>query len=136
MAIHRNVGPATLQVHQAHEWQHAAFRWRVRAWSAGECFDKCQSVDAGRGVKFQQSKFVGSGRTSTKATLISSLEACDRVVVVDVTGFPLVRFIPIDATRLISAAHTERLTSSGWSKSRLYDWLREKYDVSEITLAL
>lgn len=86
------------------------------------------------GVKFQQSKYVGIGRKSTKETLISSLEACDRVVVVDIVGFPTVRFIPIDATRLISAAHKERLTSAGWTKAKLYAWLKETYTVSEITL--
>lgn len=88
------------------------------------------------GIKFQQSKFVGSGRSSTKEGLLSSLEACDRVVVVDITGFPEVLFIPIEATRLLSAAHRDVLTVNGWSKDRLYDWLGQTYRVSTIQLAL
>ena len=106
------------------------------AFALGQLGDAAISVKAltRGGVKFQQSKYVGFGRSSTKETLISSLEGCDRVVVVDVTGFPVVRFIPIDATRLISAAHTGRLTVSGWSRARLDDWLAEVYDLSEIDL--
>lgn len=88
------------------------------------------------GVKFQQSKYVGYGRGTDKSGLVASIEASDRVVLVDITDFPVVRFIPIDSTRLVSAAHTERLTVSGWSKAKLYEWLEEVYDLSEISLSL
>jgi hypothetical protein len=88
------------------------------------------------GVKFQQSKFVGYGRTTTKENLIASVEACDRVVVVDITEFPKVRFIPLDGTRLVSAVHNRKLTANGWSKARLLNWLSETYDVSEVILAI
>ncbi|OYX19612.1 MAG: hypothetical protein B7Z04_08905 [Rhodobacterales bacterium 32-66-9] len=88
------------------------------------------------GVKFQQSKDVGVGRKSTKQKLVSSLEACDRVVVVDLTEFPVVRFIPIESTRLISAAHSDRLRVGGWKKNALEAWLEEVYEVSEITLQI
>lgn len=90
----------------------------------------------GSGIKFQQSKYIGIGRSSSKDGLLDSLESCDRVVVVDVTGFPIVSFIPIDATRLVSAAHKDQLTFNGWSKAKLYAWLSQTYDVSDITLAL
>lgn len=88
------------------------------------------------GIKFQQSKYVGSGRGTNKTGLIASLEACDRIVVVDIRDFPIVSFIPIDATRLLSAAHTNILTVNGWSATSLYNWLRATYDVREVTLKL
>jgi len=108
------------------------------AFALGQLGNAAISVKAltGKGVKFQQSKYVGVGRTSTKETLISSLEACDRVVVVDVTGFPVVRFIPIESTRLVSAAHTGRLKTGGWTRKSLMVWLEETYEISELILTL
>jgi hypothetical protein len=88
------------------------------------------------GLKFQQSKFVGYGRGTDRDGLVSSIEASDRVVVVDITEFPIVRFLPLDSTRLVSAAHTGRLTVNGWSKQKLYAWVSEVYDVSEVPLSL
>jgi hypothetical protein len=88
------------------------------------------------GVKFQQSKFVGFGRKTTKDDLIASVEACDRVIVVDIADFPSVRFIPLDGTRLVSAVHQGRLTANGWSRAQLGKWLSETYDVSEVLLAI
>ena len=88
------------------------------------------------GVKFQQSKFVGSNRKGTKADLVASVEACDRAIVVDITEFPSVRFIPIDGTRLVSAVHTGSLGLNGWKKTKVYNWLNETYDVSEAELAI
>lgn len=88
------------------------------------------------GIKFQQSKFVGFGRSTDKDGLIASLEACDRVVIVDLTEFPTVAFIPVDGTRLVSAAHKGALTTNGWSKAALRKWLDVTYAVSEVTLTL
>lgn len=87
-------------------------------------------------VKFQQSKYVGYKRGTDKSGLVASIEASDRVVVVDITEFPTVRFLPIDSTRLVSAAHTGRLTVNGWSKAKLYNWLEEVYNLSEVSLSL
>lgn len=104
----------------------------------GQLRDAAVSVKAltRGGVKFQQSKYVGFGRGTDKSGLIASIEASDRVVIVDITEFPVVRFLPVDSTRLVSAAHTGRLTVNGWSKQRLYEWLDEVYDLSEVSLAL
>jgi hypothetical protein len=88
------------------------------------------------GIKFQQSKYVGFGRSTNKEGLIASLEACDRVVVVDIREFPIVSFIPIDGTRLVSAAHGDVLTVNGWSGTALYAWLTRTYDITEMTLSL
>jgi hypothetical protein len=88
------------------------------------------------GVKFQQSKFVGFRRSGSKDDLLASVEACDRVIVVDVTDFPVVRFIPIDGTRLVSAVHTGQLGTNGWRPARLRSWLNETYEVSETVLTI
>lgn len=90
----------------------------------------------GNGVKFQQSKDVGAGRTSTVDGLIRSLEACDRVIVVDLVEFPLVVFIPIDTTRLIGAVNRKELGVSGWKRDRLYQWLDATYDWKWLDLAI
>jgi hypothetical protein len=88
------------------------------------------------GVKFQQSKFVGSSRSATTADLVASVEACDRVIVVDITAFPSIRFIPIDGTRLVSAVHRGELGLTGWKPQRLNSWLNATYDVSEVDLVI
>jgi hypothetical protein len=103
----------------------------------GQLRDVNVSVKAltNRGIKFQQSKYVGFGRSTDQAGLIASIEACDRIVVVDITEFPSVSFVPIDSTRLIGAAHTGQLTVRGWRKPGLYRWVEQTYAVTEVTLA-
>jgi hypothetical protein len=88
------------------------------------------------GIKFQQSKDVGSGRSSDREKLIAALEGCDRVVVVDITGFPEVVFWPLDTRRLLSAAHSGRLGIRGWSRIQMLAWLAEVYDLQTIDLDL
>lgn len=90
----------------------------------------------GSGVKFQQSKFVGSRRFGGKDELILSLEKCDRVVVVDITAFPVVDFIPVDGNRLLSAAHTGALTKGGWSRKRFYECLTQTYLATVLTSSI
>ena len=88
------------------------------------------------GIKFQQSKYVGYGRKTDQEGLIASIEACDRIIVVNITEFPTVRFIPIDAPRLVGAAYRGTLTTSCWRKPAFYAWLHATYDVSEVTLSI
>jgi hypothetical protein len=87
-------------------------------------------------LKFQQSKYVGFGRKTDKEGLIKSIEECDRIVVVDLTEFPTVRFLPIDTARLVGAAHKGELTTNGWSNRQLYAWANTTYEISEIELAI
>jgi hypothetical protein len=87
-------------------------------------------------LKFQQSKYVGFGRKTDKDGLIKSIEECDRIVVVDLTEFPLVRFLPIDSARLVGAAHKDELTTNGWSHKQLHTWVKKTYELSEIELAI
>jgi hypothetical protein len=88
------------------------------------------------GVKFQQSKDVGSGRKSDRAKLIASLEGCDRVVVVDITSFPEVVFYPIDTRRLLSAAHSGRLGIGGWSPIQFKAWISETYHLGVVEIGI
>jgi hypothetical protein len=57
-----------------------------------------------RGIKFQQSKYIGSGRQCTQDNLIESLQKADYELVVDCTDFPIVLFIPIKTSDLIILA--------------------------------
>jgi hypothetical protein len=86
------------------------------------------------GVKFQQSKDVGFGRTSTKEGLLASLEACDRVIVVDITQFPEVEFLPLETTRLVSAVHNGLLTVNGWKRTTVHSWMNSIYEVEAVDL--
>jgi hypothetical protein len=85
-------------------------------------------------LKFQQSKYVGFGRKTNKDGLIKSIEECDRIVIVDLTEFPIVRFLPIDSARLVGAAHKGDLTTNGWSHKQVQAWVKKTYDISEIEL--
>lgn len=83
-----------------------------------------------RGVKFQQSRDVGSGRASTRDRLIAAIEGCDRVLVVDIVEFPTVSFVPVDATRLVGAVHRGDLKVRGWTRAQFYAWVMATYSVS------
>ncbi len=87
-----------------------------------------------KNAKFQQSRDVGSGRSATRDGLLGALEACDRVIVVDLTLFPAVSFLPLETTRLVTAVHHKRLGTSGWSKAQAYRWLDDVYDWSILDL--
>lgn len=52
-------------------------------------------------LKFQKSKFIGSNRSATMDDLISSIEDVERYVVVDLRGFPVLDFYPLDTKALL-----------------------------------
>jgi hypothetical protein len=67
-------------------------------------------------IKFQKSKFIGSGRSATPNDLLESVEAVERIVLVDLRQFPILNFYPIDSKdilRLIRNSH-------GWMASVRY----------------
>lgn len=88
------------------------------------------------GVKFQKSKFVGSGRKCTPANLMESLAETSKVLVVDIRDFPTVCFVPVDTKDLMAAASAGLLTPSGWNEVKFYGWLREKFTVSRVSVQL
>lgn len=70
------------------------------------------------GVKFQQSKFVGSGRSCEQADLERSIRAVDKFCVVDITQFPFLEFYLIDSKILLTWTLTGKLTCSGLSPNK------------------
>ena len=88
-------------------------------------------------IKFQKSKFIGSGRSATAEDLIASIESVERVVVVDLRHFPLLRFVPLDSKPLLRLIREGRLSTAGLTPRRFDSWLDETFAVSvtQITLA-
>ncbi len=87
-------------------------------------------------IKFQKSKFIGSGRSATKDDLISSIESVERVVLVDLRAFPKLRFIPLDSKPLLRLAYGGKLSPGGMTPRRLDAWLEENFAVSVSQIAL
>lgn len=87
-------------------------------------------------IKFQKSKFIGSGRGATMEDLISSVESVERVVVVDLRSFPLLRFIPIDSKPLLRLIREGKLTTVGLTPRRFDSWLSENFNVAVHRIAL
>jgi hypothetical protein len=84
------------------------------------------------GVKFQASKYTGSGRTCTQENLLESLDATELVQVVDVTDMPKVRIITLHTRLLRAEVRAGRLTPSGWSKTRLEEFLSQHYECTVV----
>lgn len=80
-------------------------------------------------IKFQKSKFIGSGRRASLDDLYQSIEDVERVVVVDLRRFPLLRFIPLDSKPLLKLVRLGKLTTTGISPSRFDAWLAESFDI-------
>jgi hypothetical protein len=80
-------------------------------------------------IKFQKSKFIGSGRSATAEDLIESVESVERIVVVDLRQFPLLRFIPLDSKALLKLIRLGKLTPSGISPLRFDSWLSDSFSI-------
>jgi hypothetical protein len=83
-----------------------------------------------KSIKFQQSKFMGSGRSCSQDDLIHSLENVETMVVVDLREFPAVSFYPLNTKSLLRLAHSGRLTPGGMSAKRFDAWIAETFAVS------
>ncbi len=68
--------------------------------------------------------------------LISSVESVERVVVVDLRSFPLLRFIPIDSKPLLRLIREGKLTTVGLTPRRFDSWLSENFNVAVHRIAL
>lgn len=87
------------------------------------------SVRAFRAVlRFQQSKFMGSGRTCSQEDLIQSLEHVETFIAVDLRCFPRVLFYPIDTKHLLRLVREGRLTPTGMSSMRFDLWIADTFD--------
>lgn len=72
------------------------------------------------GIKFQQSKFIGSGRKCSKQDLLESMSGIDFEIVVDITDFPCVMISVVAAEKLTNMIRNGGLTPSGLNRSNYY----------------
>jgi len=87
---------------------------------------RCFSAGA---IKFQKSKFVGSGRSATQADLVASIVDVERIVLVDLRQLPVLRFIPLDSKPLLGLAHAGKLSPGGMRPAALDRWIEENFEV-------
>lgn len=72
------------------------------------------------GIKFQQSRFVGSGRSCTHHDLVDSVRCMDFEIVVDIVDFPCVLLSTVSADKMLSMIEHQELTPSGFSRIKYY----------------
>src|SRR3954452_23851827 len=87
-------------------------------------------------IKFQKPKHIGSGRTATADDLIESVEAVERVVIVDLRDFPAMRFYPIDSKDILREIRQGRLTTSGLTPKRFDAWVASGYEIETIEIEI
>jgi hypothetical protein len=89
-------------------------------------------------IKFQKSKFIGSGRSATAEDLVRSVEEVECIVLVDLRRFPTLSFYPIDSKSVLRLIRTGQLTTGGMTPRRLDAWLEETFalDYRQIELPL
>ena len=91
------------------------------------------AASTGNTIKFQKSKFIGSGRAATANDLLESIESVERVVVVDLRKFPLLRFIPLDSkSLLLKLIRLGKLSPSGISPARFDTWLADSFSATTV----
>lgn len=78
-------------------------------------------------IKFQKSKFIGSGRKATQDDLIQSVEEVECIVLVDLRCFPALSFYPIDSKSVLRLIRTGQLTTAGMTPRRFDAWLAEAF---------
>ena len=78
-------------------------------------------------IKFQKSKFIGSGRSATAEDLVQSVEEVECIVLVDLRRFPTLSFYPIDSKSVLRLIRTGQLTTAGMTPRRLDAWLAETF---------
>jgi hypothetical protein len=80
-------------------------------------------------IKFQKSKYIGSGRTATRQHLVDSVNDVERVVVVDISRFPELTLYPIDSKDLLGEIWAGTLTTSGFTPKRFRNWLNTNFEI-------
>jgi hypothetical protein len=78
-------------------------------------------------IKFQKSKFIGSGRKGTPDDLIKSVEDVERVVIVDLRDFPGLSFYPVDSKAVLRLIRTGGLTNNGLTPKRFDSWIEKEF---------
>ena len=72
------------------------------------------------GIRFQQSKYIGSGRTCNKELLLKSLDDVDFIIIVDIINFPQIKFIPVPSSTIIGLINNDSLTHNGYRENSFY----------------
>lgn len=80
-------------------------------------------------IKFQKSKFIGSGRSATPNDLLKSVEAVERIVLVDLRQFPILNFYPINSKDILRLIRKGELTNTGLTPRRFDAWLETDFDL-------
>jgi len=90
------------------------------------------------GIKFQQSKYIGSGRKCTQKDLLLSLTNIDFELIIDIIDFPIIYFIPVDGNILINLIKEKKLTPSGYNRQNFYKFIFncpiEKLNIENVNL--
>jgi hypothetical protein len=89
-----------------------------------------------RNIKFQKSKFIGSGRKATANDLIDSVEGVERVVIVDLRKFPVLDFYPIDSKDILRQIRQGSLTTAGLTPRRFDSWIAAEYDLKMMEIEI
>lgn len=79
------------------------------------------------GISFQQSSYLGSGRSNSLDTLKKSLDDIHIVVVIDVTGFPWIRMLPIKRDDLLCLLNEGKLPKSRMSQNCFYKVVVDRF---------
>jgi hypothetical protein len=87
-------------------------------------------------VKFQKSKFIGSGRKGTDNDLIESVEAVERIVIVDLRKFPTLDFYPIDSKSVLKRIREGNLTLNGLTPKRFGAWMNEAFETHIVEIEI
>lgn len=85
----------------------------------GDMFISVRSLTK-TGIKFQQSKFIGSGRSCSISDLKSSLISIDFEIVVDIIDFPTVILSVVSSDRLLQLVDAGKVTPSGLKRDQYY----------------
>lgn len=72
------------------------------------------------GIRFQMSKFIGSGRTCTLDNLRESIAVMDFEIVMDIVDCPIIHVLPVKATDLMALVDSGNLTQKGLNRSSFY----------------
>jgi len=86
---------------------------------------KCLSKS---GVRFQESKFQGSGRKCSTETLLFSLEKVDLFHIIDISEMPVVRIVTVHSRYLRAEVNAGRLKYTGWKAKGFYEFVDRTYD--------
>lgn len=73
------------------------------------------------GIRFQKSKFMGSGRHCSISNLIESIENIDFEIVVDILDFPCIIMSPVDKDKLLYLINNGELTINGFNRNQFYN---------------